>query len=438
MNQAIHDYKSFKQAKEEKTSDIEVDKIDTGQDWFTWKESFTGLLELKTGVGGSPLARCIRENKPAGWTPDQATNPLERLIYELPLTGNEYEVDNASAWSEIKKVTLGTPTYEWIRQYDATKNGRGAWFTILGQCKGDSAMNKRLLIANKTINLEASSGGAFYTNEYQEFTFEKYATKIMKAYAIIERYRNYVAPETKVEQLLAGINVQNAPAINNAKEYIKDHLLGDWVGAVTYMATKITKQFPPRTAGQKRRDRQASQVDSRGRGRGRGGRDGRGGRGGRYGRGGGRQGRGGAHGGRGRGHAITFGGVDVSDPSYNFSNEEMTRMGKEGRDYIFEQRNRYRQGRHGSRGGRGGRHNSGYDGGRGGYNERQIQAAGSERDGNEQQGTNNSQALVVYDRQGSGQDNNEQRSSADHRAMEGRGGRAGVGFGRGAYGRGGR
>ena len=227
MNRAINEYESFKQAKEEKTTDIDVDKIDTGVDWFTWKESFTSLLEIKTGVGGSPLARCIREDKPAGWTPAQATNPLERLIYELPLNGDEYEVDNSSTWTEIKKVTLGTPTYEWIRQYDATKDGRGAWLAILGKCEGDSASNKRIIMANKTVQLDASKGGAFYTNEYHGFTFDKYSTKLLKAYAIIERYRNYVAPETKVERLLAGINVQNAPAINNAKEYVEDHLLGD-------------------------------------------------------------------------------------------------------------------------------------------------------------------------------------------------------------------
>jgi len=34
-------------------------------------------------------------------------------------------------------------------------------------------------------------------------------------------------PETKVERLIAGINMTTAPIITNAKEHIKDHLLGD-------------------------------------------------------------------------------------------------------------------------------------------------------------------------------------------------------------------
>ena len=71
----------------------------------------------------------------------------------------------------------------------------------------------------------------------------------MKAYAIIKQYRNVTAPKTMVDRLLVGINVQNAPVITNAKEYVGDNLLGDWVGAVEYMATKITKHFPPKSSG---------------------------------------------------------------------------------------------------------------------------------------------------------------------------------------------
>ncbi len=67
----------------------------------------------------------------------------------------------------------------------------------------------------------------------------------------MERYRNAVTPETKVERLLAGINVASAPIIINAKEYIGDHLLDDWLAIVDYMSTKVTKQFPPKSTSGK-------------------------------------------------------------------------------------------------------------------------------------------------------------------------------------------
>ena len=226
MNKVIRDNESFKKLKDSQPSTIDIGKIEAGMEWFTWKESFVGLLELRTGVEGALLVRCTREDKPAGWTPDQATNPLEKLIYQLPLNGEEYDINNASAWAGIKKVTLGTPTYEWICSFDDSKDGRGAWFAILSKCEGDAANNKRLILATKALSLDANKGGTFYTNKYT-FSFNKYATKLLRGYAVMERYRNAVAPETKVERLLAGINVASAPIIMNVKEYIKDHLLGD-------------------------------------------------------------------------------------------------------------------------------------------------------------------------------------------------------------------
>jgi hypothetical protein len=52
---------------------------------------------------------------------------------------------------------------------------------------------------------------------------------------------------------------------------------------------------------------------------------------------------------------------------------------------------------------------------------------------NEQE--DDTRALVIYDQQGNRVDA-EQNTSANHRAMEGRGGQAGSGFGGGAYRRG--
>ena len=63
---------------------------------------------------GVPLAHIIREDKPAGWTTAQATNGLERLIHSVSHVGPEFQLDNASAWSEIQNVTIDTPVYKWI------------------------------------------------------------------------------------------------------------------------------------------------------------------------------------------------------------------------------------------------------------------------------------------------------------------------------------
>ena len=61
--------------------DIDVGTVDLELGWWVWKEKFTSRMENKRGVGGIPLARVIRENKPQGWTVAQATSEVERLIY---------------------------------------------------------------------------------------------------------------------------------------------------------------------------------------------------------------------------------------------------------------------------------------------------------------------------------------------------------------------
>ena len=198
------------------------------------------------------------------------------------------------------------------------------------------------------------------------------------------------------------------------------------------MSTKVTLEFPP-SASRKRKfspRNDSRRVSQAGRGRGRGGRGGRG-----HGRGRGRR-RGGRGFGRGRGggrygDATNFNGVDVTDYTRSFTNEEMSRMGYEGRNHVFAKRSEGNQGRGRGRGGRGG----GYEyQGRGGYeyqgrasgrgrgDMRQIDQASAVDDGQEKE-----TAIVTYDGG---------NTSASHRAAQGRGGRAGSGFGRGAYGRG--
>ena len=102
------------------------------------------------------------------------------------------------------------------------------------------------------------------------------------------------------------------------------------------MLTKIAMVFPPKAGNKcKARGGDPRRILEAGRsGKGRGGR-------GCSGRDGGGRGRGGqGDGGRGRGgNNTTFNGVDTPDHTYNFSNNEMTKMGREGRSSVFERRN---------------------------------------------------------------------------------------------------
>ena len=416
LKTAIEECTAAKSSKEADSISFEPQQIKTGLGWYDWKDAFEAGMEVCKGVDNDPLFRVIRPEKPATWTVADAKSDIERLVYELPLTGITFKQDSKIVLGYIQKACLGTNTYEWIRSYIDVEDARGAYHALVEMCEGEAENNKRVVLATRTISLDPSGGGIFYSNEYA-YTFEKYYTRLFEAYNVIERYQFGHAPQAKVQRLLDGIKVPNTPiTIAMAKNHVLDNYLADWRAAVSYMATKIAIQFPPRSSGHKRKqyDRKASEAKTGGRGRG--GRGGRFGRGGGRGRGRGGRGRGG-RGGRGQGGRHDpqnnfYNGVDCSNHKRFFSEEEMTRMGREGRDFIFEKREA--------------------DGGR-----RQVNAIERQPQSDDMsQITEPVQAIVPYNGNGKPNNNidNASTSSTTNNNMNGnKGGRGGTGFGRGMY-----
>jgi len=96
-----------------------IPKISSGLEWYTWNEQWENYLSSIRGVGDVPLSYVIRRDKPAGWDPEtDAANEEEKLIYQVPLTGPEFEADNKTVWNKLLELTQGEPAYEWIRQFE--------------------------------------------------------------------------------------------------------------------------------------------------------------------------------------------------------------------------------------------------------------------------------------------------------------------------------
>lgn len=180
-----------------------------------------------------------------------------------------------------------------------------------------------------------------YYPEYGNFTFAKYASMLASAFHTLGKIRPPISSvPTQVTRLIDGILVEGKLPIEMGKETARNMHLDDWNGAVQHMAAKVTVAFPPRSAGKRGRIIKETGSGRGGRGRGRGsyGRGGRGSYRGR-GRGGGRhshQGRGGRGGKASNGQS--FNGVDLSNPHRYMSDDEMNKLGREGRDYMFSLR----------------------------------------------------------------------------------------------------
>lgn len=382
MKAAINDYNADKVGESKGETDFNIDKIQTGLEWWTFKETFVNMTKVTRGADNDPLYYIIRPDKPEGWT---ASDEWERRVYQLPQSGPIFDKDNEAVWSKLVKCAAGTTAWEWLKEYENTRDACKAWKCLILKCEGTDATNKRVQHAQRIISTSSHGGGAVYTNEYS-YSFEKYSTKLQMAYRVLAIYENDVPTAMRVHRLLEGMNVQGNPVhVEMAKAHITDNLKNDWDKAVSYMSAKLSIVFPPKTSGTKRKDgpRRISEVGhNRGRGRGRG-------RGGRGGRGRGRGGRGG-RGGRHNHNYGWFNGVDCTNPKRNFSEEEWEKMGQEGRKHV-----------------RNARHESNDD-------DRNVSQA--------KVGHEDGQAIKSEDDSGDKDD-----------GKNAKGGKSGLGFGRGAY-----
>ena len=312
------------------SSPIGVGKIDPDAGWVDWKTRFVAMIASEKSVHGNGIKMdyLTKERKPAGWNPaTNAASVEERRMYQIPMTGAKFKIDNTLLWQHIQNVTIGETAYAWISHLEASQNGVAAWHLLEDQFEGTSAVNRRVILAQQVISL--NQNGVFYRNEHS-FQFIKYAAKLQQAYQTIAKYRNAFAPETMVQRLHDGIQVQNNLVISIAKQKILDDYYGNWLQAVQHMSTKVTEAFGV-SDNKKRGGYGRRRVSSASSGRGRGGRG--------RGRGRGRGGRGGRGGGRGGGSSsTTFNGVDCSDFSRDFTDDEFHKIGYEGRGYVRKKR----------------------------------------------------------------------------------------------------
>lgn len=382
------------------------DKIVTGLKWYTWYNKFENYLSSMYGVDGTPLSYVIRRDKPAGWDPvTDAVSEEERLKYQVAIVGHAFDEDNKTVWNKISELTIGEPSYQWIRHLENTQNGREAMRVLRERCEGENYNELRLSEADRIIR------DVRYDNEYV-YSFEQYTTDLQQAYTTYEQNNQAYPDREKVKRMIKEIHVSHFE-IGVAKVTVTDQYGDNWTDAVNYMASKIAKAFPPRK-NSTGRNRYVRQSDSdRG-----GGRNGRGGRfnrgGGRFGGRGGRgnYGRGGRFGGRGRngGGRGNYGdadhipneiyGVDTSNIKRTFSPQEWQALTPLWQRRIREKRDRMRD----------------------------VNEARWARTGND------GRARLEHDANGSGGDAKpEAKPDEAESGANAKGGKAGTGFGAGAY-----
>jgi hypothetical protein len=378
-------------------SDKEPSLTDLGKfdpdDFDAHEDAFLNLLAQSFGVLKEPLRYIVCSDT----IPDAFVSSEEQRMYQFPLTGGSFELDNQMVYRKLKAFLIDSPGWAWIEPHDTAENGRAAFLAWTAHYNGEGELSKHTAIAKSKLET------LHYRNE-RSMSFERCTEIMTKCFNTLHKdVDQRYSDRQKVEKLLKAIRCQDQELLA-AKVVIDQQYPRDFIAACGYFSQQVARVHGPAQLEyrqQKSKKRGIYSVDSRaprgGRSRGRFG-----------GRGGGNRNRSGGRNNRGT-HMIN--GVDVSDPNRNFTASEWEALGPNGgRNTVIQMRERAT--------GRGGRDGRGRGRGRArGDSERiaaleRIVAAAHVENTTSQEEDPNANANVVPDR----------------------GGRNGRGFGRGAYG----
>ena len=288
------------------------------------------LLKLR-GSNGVPLTYIIREHAiplPAAQYPDDITE----MIGRAPHAGRFYRGDNEAVWNVLRTVLYDSDGWSWVTAFEATKDGRGAYFALMQHYLGTS--HQSLIKTTADANVE----NTYYDGDKRGFTFEKYCQIHKQAHKDLADFGEPMSEDKKVRKFLQGIRAQHLAqaklTVLATHEYRSnfDNAV-NFIASLTNTASLMSntrRNISSVEHKQKGRGDKGGRGGRAGRGRGRG--DGRGG-GGRGGRGGGGyHGRGGRGTGGGRGS-----GGDITDRYYPY--EEWTSLTSEQQQKVRDIRN---------------------------------------------------------------------------------------------------
>ena len=144
MRLAVKKIDAEKSGKEIYLTDLDPGKIDMEIKWWPFKESLLNMSKNIMGVDNDPLYYIIRPDHPAGLV---SPNSFKQRMYQLPHTRAVYNRENKMVWGKILKLSINTPSWEWIKEFEATEDSRSEWKLILVKCEEQDKTNKRVLLA---------------------------------------------------------------------------------------------------------------------------------------------------------------------------------------------------------------------------------------------------------------------------------------------------
>jgi hypothetical protein len=286
--------------------------------YIMWNRSLANYLDSQIGKANVPLSYITR---PDDVNPEEAIDEYQRLIWSAPHQGFAFNEDNRQVYRIYKDLVTGTDGWAWFSMAPEG-NGRAVHQRMERHYLGDDAN------ARRAAQAKAQMDRLHYKNE-SVFPFERYVTILHECFEALDDNNQGLNDAHKVNKLLEGVQSTN-PEVIALKTVIRATHPTDFNAASTHMAQQIAMIFPAANISEARVKRRVANVETGARGRGR-------------------------FGNRNAGRNL-INGVDVSNPTRNFTDDEWKKLRDSGMmAWIISRRQTRSGGGRGYRGGRGGR-----------------------------------------------------------------------------------
>lgn len=181
----------------------EPDKFTSNTRWRSFKESFKNFLDGIVEKKNIPLNYVIRSVPvPANIAPNDP-------IYLATLTGNQYVEDNRTVFRYLNSLMLDGPGETYIRPFQATRDGRGAYLALDNHFAGGAYQTTRVNTAWKIIQ------GTKYNGKRANFDFATYRKQLDDAWRDLQDAGQEPPQASKVFWLLRGIEADELKRVKD-------------------------------------------------------------------------------------------------------------------------------------------------------------------------------------------------------------------------------
>ena len=235
MSDWIQHIRNMKSDKDKDPDPNDIPEMKDLRKWQTFKELLsTHLAKQRNASLGVPLSYLIRPNDDGKDPSKEAFTSLDqKLIACIELHHKIFAHDNTQLYDLLKTKVVAGDLWSFIKPFDASKNGRGAYKALLNQAEGPAYQQSRVTNAYK--NLER----LHYSGKSRNFPFSSYVQRHQECHNILAEDTNEetLTESRKIECFLKGITdsrlatpigiIRSQPGTYSTFEKVQQHLTSE-------------------------------------------------------------------------------------------------------------------------------------------------------------------------------------------------------------------